>query len=60
MSPQMVFYSRIMRSVVLAFFIGFLLITASSWVSYLFAAVCGLFLAVTVFQLWTTHQRDSQ
>lgn len=60
MSPQMVFYSRIMRSVVLAFFIGFLLITASNWVNYLFAAMCGLFLAVTVFQLWTTHQRDNQ
>lgn len=58
MSPQAIFFSRIMRSVVLAFFIGFLLLTGSSWVNYLFAAVCAVFLAVTLWQLWATYKRD--
>lgn len=58
MSPQMIFFSRIMRSVVLVFFIGFLLFTASHWVNYLFAAVCAIFLVVTLWQLWATYKRD--
>lgn len=59
MSPQTIFYSRIMRSVVLAFFIVFLLMNGSNWVNLLFAAVCALFLAVTLWQLWTSHQQGN-
>lgn len=58
MTPQTIFFSRVMRSVVLAFFIVFLLLTASSWVNYLFAATCAVFLGITLYQLWTTHQRE--
>ncbi|QFQ02317.1 hypothetical protein CUROG_04715 [Corynebacterium urogenitale] len=58
MSPQAIFYSRIMRVVVLAFFIGFLLLNGTNWVNLLFSAVCAIFLLVTLWQLWTTFKRD--
>lgn len=58
MSPQLIFYSRLMRAVVLVFFIGFLLVTGSTWVNWLFAAVCAVLLAATVWQIWSTMKDD--
>ncbi|QNH95977.1 hypothetical protein [Corynebacterium anserum] len=58
MSPQTIFFSRIMRIVVLLFFTIYLLMSANSWVNYLFSAVCILFLLTTVWQLWATYKRD--
>lgn len=58
MSPQAIFFSRIMRIVVLAFFTIFLLMTGDSWVNYLFSVVCVIFLLVTAWQLWATYKRD--
>ncbi|RAV33594.1 hypothetical protein CHEID_04845 [Corynebacterium heidelbergense] len=55
MDPQLVEASRWMRLVVLVVFIGWLL-SDPHGVRILFAAVCGVFLVLTVFQLWSTHQ----
>lgn len=57
MSPRMILFSCLMRSVVLIFFIIFLLLSSSGWVSYLFAGVCAVFLAVTLWQLWTSREQ---
>jgi len=51
MSPELLKYSRIMRIVVLSFFIGYLLWKGTT-LTYVFAAFCVLFLAGTCFQLW--------
>ena len=51
MSPEMLKYSRIMRIVVLLFFIGYLLWKGTG-LTYFFAAFCVLFRAATCYQLW--------
>lgn len=56
MSPELVKFSRIMRLVVLVGFTIYMLM-GGTWVHYLFAGVCALIAALTVWQMWDAHQR---
>lgn len=56
MNPQVMFWSRVIRLLILLV-MAIWLLSGGNGLNYLFAAVCAILMAVTGYQIWASHQR---